>query len=54
MILDDGEPPPFAFRGQGLPSVLTVTSIFAIGRRVMVEVHTPFPSAQPAVVELAA
>ena len=54
MILDDGEPPPFGFRGQGPPSVLTVTSIFAVGRRVMVEVLAPPGSARPTVVELAA
>ena len=54
MILDDGEPPPFAFRGQGPPSVLTVTSILAVGRRVMVEVACAPRSAPPAVVELAA
>jgi hypothetical protein len=54
IILDTGEPPAFGFRGQGPPSVLTVTSILAIGRRVMVEVRMPSPSAPPAVVELAA
>jgi hypothetical protein len=54
LILDDGGPPPaFRFRGQGPPSVLTVTSIFAIGRRVMVEVLVP-PSASSTVMELAA
>jgi hypothetical protein len=47
------EPEPFTFRGQGPPSVLTVTSIFAIGRRVLVEVLVP-PSSSPAVMELAA
>ena len=47
------EPEPFTFRGQGPPSALTVTAIFAIGRRVLVEALVP-PSASPAVMELAA
>ena len=54
MILDAGEPPAFAFRGQGPPSVLTVTSVLAVRRRVMVEVLAPSGSAPSAVVELAA
>jgi hypothetical protein len=54
VLVDPGTPPPLHFRGQGSRSVPVIDQIFAIGRRVVVDVlPLPQPPA-PASTELVA
>ena len=51
VILDEGEPPPFGFRGGPVqPSAYVIAGLFKIGDRLVVDVvyQPPPPSAQEA------